>query len=215
MFTTRLNHIKLCGLALALLSNIASAAIIDQANDGVYAGGFTINAGPIGQSFQPGLTSLDFVELLINDQNPGFGTGDDIAVRIRDATITGTILGSSQNVFFADQAPQSPFQVPQIVHFDFTSAVMMIPGQSYVIEVFRNGAVSSDLGIFGTGFNNDAYVNGDSYFQGALYTGTGAPLDLWFREGVSAVPLPAALPLLLSGLSLLVFARKTQRKPVV
>jgi len=212
MLATKSHQMKACGLALALLSNFAAAAVVDQANDGVYAGGFTINAGPIGQSFQPGMASLDFVELLINDQNPGFGTGDDIAVRIRNSTITGSILGASQNVFFADQAPQSPFQTPQIVHFDFTSSVAMTPGQSYVIEVFRNGAVSSDLGIFGTGFNNDAYANGVSYFQGAVYAGSGAPFDLWFREGVNAVPLPSALPLLLSGLSLLPFLSKAKRK---
>lgn len=190
-------------LTMGLSSRTASADIVDQANVGPIGGGFTVNAGPIGQSFRPGLASLDFVELMVNDQNPNFGSGDDIAVRIREADMTGTILGVSNTVFFADQPALTPFQTPELVRFEFTAPVALIAGNTYVWEVFRNGAESSDLGIFGTGFKNDAYAPGVPYFEGAVYAGAEAPFDLWFREGIATVPVPAALPLMLSGIAML------------
>ncbi|OHX34234.1 hypothetical protein BJL95_03570 [Methylomonas sp. LWB] len=190
-------------LTLGLSSRAALADIVDQANDSTVSGGFTLNAGPIGQSFRPGLASLHFVELMINDQNPDFGAGDDIALRIREADISGTILGVSETVFFADQPESRPFHAPELVRFNFAAPVGLTAGNTYVWEVFRNGAESSDLGIFGTGFKIDAYAQGEPYFGGAVYAGSEAPFDLWFREGIATVPVPAALPLMLSGIAIL------------
>ena len=150
-------------MILGMLGQAQAVVVIDQHNDGPFSGGFTLNAAPIGQGFIPGISGLDFVDLLVNDQNPGFGTGDDIAVRIRESDIAGTILGTSDNVFFADQVSMPSFQLPKEVRFAFSTTVALTPGNTYVIEIFRNGANSSDLGIFGTGFNIDSYVPGVSF----------------------------------------------------
>ena len=78
----------------------------------------------------------------------------------------------------------------------------------YVLEPFKIGGLS-DLGIFGTGFGIDAYPAGDSYFRGAPFTGTSAPFDLWFREGVTTrVPEPPISVLLGMGLLALVSHRR-------
>jgi hypothetical protein len=108
-------------------------------------------------------------------------------------------------VFFADQVFNPINQPTELVHFSFSSPLALTPGHIYVLEPFRAApsALESDLGFFGTGFNNDPYVNGTAFFHGAVFTGVNAPFDLWFREGTT-VPLPAALWLFapaLAGLS--------------
>jgi len=194
-----------CACTLGALAGGAAQAAdtVDQFNTGPVAGGFTLNAGPIGQGFTPALSALDFVELQINDQNPGDGQGALIAVRIRAGGIAGAVVGTSQTVAFADQAPL-PFQAPERVRFSFTTPVALTPGATYVIEPFRAAPGGSDLGVFGTGFGIDAYASGVSYFRGAVFDDReGAPFDLWFSEGVAAVPEPSAALLLLAGLPLL------------
>lgn len=190
---------RFAAAVLALAATAPAWAVVDQANDGVFSGGFDISSTPIGQGFVPTLNSVNFVDLLINDQNPAFGTAVDIAVNIRAGGIAGAILGTSGTVSFADQAPM-PFQLPEVVHFTFAAPVALAPGSLYVIEPVKLGGLS-DLGVFGTGFGIDAYPAGDSYFMGAPFVGQNAPFDLWFREGVAPVPEPETHALMLLGLA--------------
>ena len=207
-----MKRLFMVGALAALFANAALAApyTVDQANDALpIAGGFTINAGPIGQSFVPTLNQLGVVELMINDQNPNFGAGVNLAVNIRDGDISGAILGTSQHVFFHDQSPM-PFQQPEQLRFDFVAPVTLTPGHSYVIEPVRIDGGPSDQGVFGTGFGIDAYAPGVSFFNGAVYTDPlNAPFDLWFREGVvTSVPEPSTYVLGLIGLLAVVWHRK-------
>lgn len=193
-----------------------AAQVIDQKNDGPYFGGFTLSAAPIGQSFVPNLNSLDFVELLINDQNPGFGSGVNVAVNIRANDLNGSILGTSNTVLFHDQIPQL-FQEAEVVHFNFSSPVALSAGLTYLIEPVRvaGGSDSSDLGVLGTFWQTDAYPSGQAYFQGAVYNGAEAPFDLWFREGITVVPIPASVWLFASSILALLNARPRKREVVL
>jgi hypothetical protein len=184
-------------LAAAILVSVSTAArahpfTVDQANDILaISGGFTGLANT-GQGFVPTNPLLDVVELMINDQSPGDGFGISMFVRIREATYTGTILGTSLPVSMPDFAP-GPFIFPQLAHFDFSSPVALSPGSLHVIEVV-NTSFPGDIGVFATGFNVDAYAAGEAYFLGlpaSMTAGPNAPVDLWFREGIAAVPEPA------------------------
>ncbi len=197
----------------------AGPYIVDQQNDSLpYSGGFTFQAnvgGPVGQSFAPTLSSLNVVELLINDQNPGWGGDVSIAVRIHDGGIGGSVLGTSQTVLFHDQVPQLHFQYPELVRFDFASSIVLTPGQTYTIEPYAVSGLSS-LGVFGTGFGIDSYVAGESFFQGGIYAEVGnAPFDLWFREGLAPVPEPETNAMILAGLGLLGFMARRRKQAQV
>ena len=48
--------------------------------------------------------------------------------------------------------------------------------------------------------------------MGAQYIGSNAPFDLWFREGVNVVPVPAGLPLMVGGLTLLAVIGRTRAR---
>lgn len=79
----------------------------------------------------------------------------------------------------------------------------LIPGNTYVIEVFPAATTLGSIGVFATGFNNDGYANGTA-FATALTPGL-EPTDLWFRT-YAPVPEPATGGLVLGGLGLLAFA---------
>lgn len=158
--------------------------IVDQANGGVLTSqGFTGSSAPVGQEFVPAANSLNVLELYLNDQTNGDGTGISAFVNIRQGTITGPILGTSETVAFPDPGP-SVVSPAFLSRFQFAQPVALTPGQVYVIEVVNTS--QGDIGIFGSGFGTDGYPAGNSYSQGALYSGTPtapAPFDLWFRAG--------------------------------
>ena len=95
---------------------------------------------PYGQEFIPTFNGLDFVEVLLRDQRRGdaFGTsaGGTFAVSIREDSIDGTVLGTSEIIELPDG-----FGVDQWkpVLFKFSNPVRLIPGERTVIEMLFLG----------------------------------------------------------------------------
>ena len=167
------------------------APSVDQANEGVVTGGFVVPLGsPVGQEFVPATASLDYVELKTNDQQPGNGHGTDLNVRIRAGSIAGPILGTSATI----SVPDSSDAAISVAHFDFPSAVVVVPGAVHVIEVVS--AAGDPRGIWASGGPHDDYPAGGVIFRGAIYNEPAVgPFDLWFREGLrcsTSLPDPAS-----------------------
>jgi hypothetical protein len=136
----------------------------------------TINSGysiadnaPIGQEFVPQSSSLNVVELLVNTTAPMA-----IQVRIRAGSILGQIVGTSSDAAISALPPPEN----SLAHFEFPSAVSLMPGELYVIEVFV---------VSGAGY---AYISG--YFGGTDVYPPGRAIiagvpeifgEFWFREG--------------------------------
>jgi hypothetical protein len=160
------------GLLLIFISVTISPAradtIFDQSNTGLPDGTLSqnlLNFSPLGQSFTPTLTSLNFVNLLT------LGGSATLEVDIRSGSISGMILGTSELTVV-------PFSgVPSEVSFSFSTPVALIPGDLYVLEPFL---VSGDALIASTNSNN--YPGGNQILAGTDQPGN----DLWFQEGISA-----------------------------
>jgi hypothetical protein len=159
------------GLLLLVISVGISPAqadtIFDQSNTGLPDGTLSqnlLNYSPLGQSFTPTLTSLNFVNLLT------LGGSATLEMDIRSGSISGTILGTSELTVipFSDTLSE--------VSFSFSTPVALIPGDLYVLEPFL---VSGDALIASTNSNN--YPGGNQILAGADQPDN----DLWFQEGIS------------------------------
>jgi len=126
---------------------------------------------PLGQSFTPTLTSLNFVNLLTENGSALTENGSaTVKVNIRLGSMSGPVLGTSQPTVI-------PFSIsPGVSSFRFSTSVTLIPGDVYVIEPF----VVSGNALIGSMGTND-YVGGDQILGGATQTNN----DLWFQEGIS------------------------------
>ena len=119
---------------------------------------------PLGQSFTPTLTSLNFVNLLTEN---GRAT---VQVNIRLGSISGPILGTSQPTFV-------PFSLaPSVSSFTFSKPVPLIAGELYVMEPF---VLSGHTLVVST--NTNYYVGGNQILRGVAQANN----DLWFQEGIS------------------------------
>jgi hypothetical protein len=123
-----------------------------------------VNFSPLGQSFTPTMTSLNFVNLLTEN---GSAT---VKVNIRLGSISGAIVGTSQPT-------DIPFSVsPSVSSFRFSPPVTLTRGDVYVIEPF---VVCGNTLIGSTDANK--YRSGNQILGGVAQTNT----DLWFQEGIS------------------------------
>ncbi len=144
---------------------------LDQANDSYASGGYTIQSGSsVGQEFTPTTSSLDVVELKMNTQT---GSSGQAFVRIRSASITGTILGVSDTVLVT--VTGSPLSLRR---FSFSQPVPLASSATHVLEVVHTGGVGS-LGVMLTGSGGNTYAGGRAIYNGAPIAGD----DFWFREG--------------------------------
>lgn len=167
------------GLLISLIylaTSLAQVATVsDQTNTELPLGKLSQNASifsPLGQSFTPTLTSLNFVNLLTDGRAI-------VQVNIRLGSISGPILGTSQPTVI-------PFSIaPSVSTFRFSTPVTLIAGDLYVIEPF---VVCGDTLIVSTKTNN--YVGGNQILGGIAQANN----DLWFQEGISKPEPGAILP---------------------
>ena len=165
-----------------------------EGNSGEGAPGIQSNQ-LIGQSFTPSLTAVGFIRLYLTDGSFN-GVGATVSINLRANSIGGAILGSTQPVTVPDRfASYSDFL--------FSTPVDVTPGISYFIQPVL---ISGDS-TFGVGARNSFnYSGGTAYFSGQPSTF----VDLWFREGI-VVPEPSAAALILAGLAMTRFIRKSRK----
>src|SRR5262249_2948251 len=141
---------------------------------------------PIGQEFKPAFSSLDFVDLFIEDHGSDTGPGANFTVNIRANTITGTVLGSA-SAFVADNTNLGGGNT--YTHFSFSSSVALTPGATYIIDVVQNGPIVTGNSVFSLDGDNpngtDLYTAGRAIIGGAPVTNN---FDFNFREGTSSTP---------------------------
>ena len=146
-----------------------------------------LHFSPLGQSFTPTLSSLNFVNLLTENGDASVGDAA-VKVNIRLGSISGPILGTSQPAVI-------PFSIsPRVSSFRFSTPVTLIPGDVYVIEPF---VVCGNTLIGSTDTNN--YRSGNQILGGVAQT----TIDLWFQEGIS-VTERRKWPLVRTGLIVLI-----------
>jgi len=198
------------GFCINPINANAQSLIIDQSNDGFIPGDFGTawiaiqNNGPLGQTFTPTLSYLDYVELYTKDTKSSIdpGTvGAELFVNIRKNSITGSIIGTSSTITLAND-------FGGITHFDFHTPLSLIPGDNYVIEVNASGDLWT-VGDIGSLFT-DSYPDGQAIVKGQ-FSSLGYS-DLWFREGISVVPEPISSVLFLTGGAILIGRKYIRRK---
>lgn len=171
------------------ITSHASLYTIDQQNDSLgIGGGYTTGSSIMGQSFSPTFNFLDHIELQINAQSTTGTT--TVHVNIMDSP-TGSILGSSNPLSFTTNTIQ-------LGHFEFTPTDISAYS-SLFISVVRDSGVGAGAFLAG-GFGANSYAGGAAYSDNIANPGFQNNSDLWFRTGVSAVPVPAAVWLFGSGL---------------
>jgi hypothetical protein len=141
--------------------------ILDQTNTEPPQGKLSqslLNFFPLGQSFTPTLTSMNFVNLLTE------GGRATVEVNTRMGSISGPILGTSLPTVI-------PFSnSPSVSSFRFSTPLKLIAGRLYVLQPL---VVSGDTLIGSMDTNN--YVGGNQILGGVAQTKN----DLWFQEGIS------------------------------
>jgi hypothetical protein len=201
--------VLLASTALFLGINPRVSAEIDQSSTTSSSNRGVESFTPIGQSFTPTLSQLDFVTLLVADGS-SLSNGSTAAVRIHDTSIAGPILGTSQPIFLADCFSSSGVPgcgmtggTAVATRFDFATSVALTPSHPYVLEPF---IVSGDNYTVVTALT-DAYPGGT-----AIYSGVADPTgDLWFIEGTLPVPEPSTAALLVMGCVNVWFAHRRRR----
>ena len=180
----------LVGIAFAatglLLSSGPAHAGPDQSQT-TASQGFGINAfNPVGQSFTPAQTSLDFVTLAFDGIVVPTTARVDI---LSGAGFGGTVLGSSPIVTLTNYG----LGIGTTTTFTFASPVGLTAGSPYTLRI---DPISGD----GTAdeSNGNPYAGGQAYFGGT----PASSYDLYFVEGTrspSAVPEPSSLASLACG----------------
>ncbi len=186
-----------CILAALLLSTwiaYGQGFIIDQqATNGIDGVLSPLGSSqPAGQSFTPSLSAVGFVSLYPFNSSDSF-----MAINLRTNSITGPILATSSSVFI-------PGGFDGITNFIFDTAVNVASGTTYYLQpVVISGAIGLIL------------VN--NFYSGGTMIANGNPspsFDLWFQEGIIAVPEPSAAGLVLLGGGILFYFRRQASLPL-
>lgn len=167
------------GLVLAVVSPLALAGRVDaqglrvdQSSLSHPGGGLNLDPafGSFGQEFIPTFDALNAVDLVTADHDPFDGEGARLVVRIRNDTLTGEILATSEVV----DLPNNFFGT---THFEFPSLVPVLPGKRHVLEIAKLSG--SNRAGWGLALNR-------GYQQGELQWPNVEEFDVMFREGIIA-----------------------------
>jgi hypothetical protein len=166
--------------------------VYDQQSTNLIEGSSSLRSGqPMGQSFTPTLSSVSFILLNLYDSDALHNSGATVFVNLRSNSVTGPILGSSAGVFLPDQFFGT-------TNFFFTTPINVASGTTYYFQP-----------VIQSGDSVGSYVTDTSY-AGTAYA-LGAPVfnhELWFREGILAVPEPSPVWLAWLGGAVWLFARR-------
>jgi hypothetical protein len=148
---------------------------------------FSTPSHTVGQSFTPQLPSVEFVRLYLGSSVTN-GLGETVYINLRANSITGPILGATASA----QIPDG-FLGP--MDWLFATPVSVTPGVTYFLEpVFPVSGGSWQTLVLPNALGS-AYPGGDLISNGSPMH----DLDLWFREGIVAVPEPSSTTLILLG----------------
>ncbi len=157
-------------------------------------------ASPIGQSFTPILTSLNFVNLRLIDSNSAT-TGATYEVNIYSGVgMNGLLLGTSSAVFLPNDfgtTEMTPNGTPEggVVDFSFSTPISLTPFGTYTLQI--QPLSGENFFLIGDHSSGSTYAGGQAILGGSTALG-----DVWFQEGI-AIPEPSATAILLGGLGLL------------
>jgi len=171
---------------------------VDETPWGYALGAVIQQRSPIGQSFTPTLSSMDFIRLNLNDNDPTNGLGATLYVNLHANTINGTILGSTIPVALSNG-------FTGVVDFRFASPVQVTAGVEYVFQP----VVQSGGDLWRTAILTDS-----ANWPGGIAFANGSPWpasDLWFREGI-VVPEPSSALLVVVGVGALLFVRRSRQR---
>jgi hypothetical protein len=123
-------------LCAALLSTFIASGqgfIYDQQSGTIGTGGggtFIQEHQPVGQSFTPTLSSIEFVQLAFADGHPGNSLGATVFVNLWSGSISNsTLLSSTDPVFMPDNFLAA-------TSFIFSTPVSLTPGTTYYLQPF-------------------------------------------------------------------------------
>jgi len=175
---------------LTILSAHGQGFIYDQQSPHGFvtfaeSGAFLTNQ-PIGQSFTPTLSSIDFVFLQIDDYNWNNGTGAVVFVKLFSGSLTnGTLLGATTPLSLPDGWGATVGGYGE-TNFFFPTSIALTPGTQYFLRpILQSGDEGFFVGSDYLGYNGgEGYINGPPGSEGQ---------DLWFREGIIAVPEPSSV----------------------
>ena len=175
--------VLLAVLLIAAIPVHADEYVWDQTNDVMdplpepMSSHNVIMFSPVGQEFVPNLEYLDVVQLWLSDRNHGTAGPANFIVNIRQGTIGGPIIGTSETTTL-------PGGHHGVATFVFET-VPLVPQSLYVMELVQ--LTSSNWMVSGlSGWST--YPLGRRILVGVPYENA----DLWFREGIGgAVPVRA------------------------
>jgi len=188
--------ISLIAVTLTALSpHRAIAQVIDQSFIPPAFSGLVYSIAPnvitpLGQEFRPTLASLDFVDLWIGDGATDIGPGASVMVSVHTGAINGPTVGTSTATFVPDGTNLGGGST--LSRFKFTSPLLLVPGSTYVLDVFQTGSIvpgNQNFGWGGSYAGAGTYPDGRMIVQGNPREGS----DFWFREGVLPEPGPVSL----------------------
>ena len=148
---------------------------------------------PVGQSFTPSLSAVNFIMLILVDASPFSPAGASAYVNLRANSISGPILGISDVVTMANNTGD-------VRTFLFPSAIPLTPGTMYYFQPIVLAGGDRWISAVSQG-----YAGGTAFVHGVPATDG----HFWFQEGI-IVPEPSSLVLLLFGAG--VVARFANRK---
>lgn len=168
----------ICMIAPALANPLER---VDQAQTTVHSTIDVLNATPLGQSFVPANTELNFVEFNLQDSSDT-ATGSHAYVNIRYGDINGPVIVSSEILYLRDcfnlqQEPgcRAAGGAPAPARFLFTEDVSVEPGETYVLEL----VAIPGMDRFSAGIAARDIYSGGGYYK----NGEHSAQDLWFRVG--------------------------------